>query len=145
MKLPSKERFLSLGVVITLAAVLVVLAALQYRWTKEISEADRVRMQSNLHMSLMNMRQDLSHEFTGICNASLQPDGVPVSQGDPLRYIQRYQEWSRTTQHAPLVENVYLWQDAAGNHPQLVRLNLAASRLEPRPVDRAEARRRRIT
>lgn len=129
MRLPSKERFLSSAVIVALAAVLVVLAVLQYRWSKEISEATSVRMQMGLHASMIGLRQELEGEFTKICFA-LQPDVGPGSHHDKMRSIQRFQQWSRTTQHAGLVKDVLAWQDSIGNHGQLLRLNIATSQLE---------------
>jgi two-component system sensor histidine kinase SenX3 len=130
MRLPSKERLLSSAVIAGLAAVLVVLAVLQYRWSKEISEATSVRMQMGLHASMIGLRQGLEGELTKICFA-LQPDVGPGSLHDKMRSIQRFQHWSRTTQHAGLVKDVLVWQDSIGNHPQLSRLNIATSQLEP--------------
>src|SRR5438552_14154468 len=105
MKLPSKERFLSRAVIIALTAVLVVLAVLQYRWSMEISEATATRMEMALHASMLGVRQDLYRELSNICFA-FQPDAAPVSEQSQGRYIQRFQEWSRTAQHAGVVENV---------------------------------------
>jgi signal transduction histidine kinase len=130
MKLPSKERFFSSAVIVALTVVLVVLAVLQYRWSQEISEATATRMEIALHTSMMGFQQDLYRELTNVCFA-FQPDAGPGFDQNQASYIQRFQEWTRTAQHAGIVENVFLWQDAAGEHPRLLRLNVTSGQLEP--------------
>jgi signal transduction histidine kinase len=130
MKLPSKERFLSTAVIVALTAVLVVLAVLQYRWSKEVSEATATRMEQALQTSMKGFRGDVNRELSNLCFA-FQPDMGTALDQDQGRYIQRFLEWRRTAQHAGLVESVFLWQDAAGKNPRLLRLNLETSQLEP--------------
>ncbi|HEV3316469.1 MAG TPA: HAMP domain-containing sensor histidine kinase [Candidatus Angelobacter sp.] len=130
MKLPSKERFLSTAVIVALAAVLVVLAMLQYRWSGEVSEATAARMENSLRGSMSSFSRDLYRELTNVCFA-FQPDMGPAFDQDHARYIQHFQEWSKTAQHAGLVENVFLWQDAAGKRPRSLRLNVTSGQLEP--------------
>ncbi|HEV2988788.1 MAG TPA: HAMP domain-containing sensor histidine kinase [Candidatus Angelobacter sp.] len=141
MKLPSRERFLSAAVIVALTAVLVVLAALQYRWSRDVSEAAASRMETALRSSMSGFRQDLYRELTNVCFA-LQPDMGLAFDQDHERYIQRFQEWQKATQHAGVVENVFLFQDAAGEQSRLLRLNQATSRFEPEswPADFAYLR-----
>ena len=116
--------------IVALTTVLVVLAALQYRWSRDVSEAAASRMETTLYSSMLGFRNDLYRELTNIC-FTLQPDmGLAFDQNDE-RYIQRFQEWQKTTQHAGAVENLFLFQDAAGDHPRFLRLNQATSQLEP--------------
>lgn len=130
MKLPAKERLLSSAVIAGLTAVLVVLAVLQYHWSRQISEATATRMETALRSSMSGFRADLYRELTNICFA-LQPDmGLAFDQNHE-RYIQRFQEWQKTTQHAGVIENVFLFQDAAAEHSRLLRLNAATSQFEP--------------
>jgi signal transduction histidine kinase len=129
MRLPPKDRVVSSAVIFALAAVLIVLAVLQYRWSKEISQATSERMQAALKSSMMGLRQDLYHELASICFA-LQPDPSLGSEEERTRYIQRYQDWSRAAQHSGLVENIFLWQAVSGEHPQLLRLNVTSGQFE---------------
>jgi signal transduction histidine kinase len=117
-------------VIVALTLVLVVLAALQYRWSRDVSEAAASRMETSLHSSMLGFRQDLYHELTNICFA-LQPDMGLAFDQDHERYIQRFQEWQKTTQHTGVVENLFLYQDAAGAQSRFLRLNQATSQLEP--------------
>src|SRR6266481_6539116 len=60
------ERLLRWVAVPALAAVLVGLAVLQYRWSGQVSDATRAQMQSNLHISLMGFRQDFAREMGAV-------------------------------------------------------------------------------
>ena len=78
-------------VVLVLAAVLVSLAILQYRWSVQASEAGTQRMEAALHASLSNFREDLSREFAAIClelersSADVSRDGKSISVQVPWR------------------------------------------------------------
>ena len=94
MKLPPKERLSSLAVVIALAAVLIVLGVLQYRWSVEVSEASALRMQATLHSSLLSWRQDLYHELAQAGDA-FQFFGAADSKAPLAEAAQRYREAKR--------------------------------------------------
>ncbi len=93
MKLPPKERLSSLAVVIALAAVLMVLAVLQYRWSGEVSEASTLRMEAALHSSLLGWRQDLYRELAQSGDA-FQFFGAASSKATLAEAAQRYREAS---------------------------------------------------
>src|SRR5205085_131458 len=82
-----------------------------------------------LRSSMSGFRQDLYRELTNVCFA-LQPDMGLAFDQNLDRYSQRFQEWQKTTQHAGVVENVFLFQDAAGDS-RFLRLNQATSQFEP--------------
>src|SRR5690242_7117797 len=89
-------------VVLALAAVLVSLAILQYRWSDEISIATTERMQAALHSSLNGFRQDLSRELSEICSA-LEDIGQPTNAE---QVSQRLERWQGTANHSNLVADV---------------------------------------
>src|SRR5207244_10952520 len=62
----TRERLLRWVAVPALAAVLVGLAVLQYRWSGQVSDATRAQMLGNLHVSLMGFRQDFAHELGAV-------------------------------------------------------------------------------
>src|SRR5690349_20773161 len=93
-------------VVVALAAVLVGLAVLQFRWSGELSEAATQRMQTALHSSLGNFRQDLARELAGICSG-FQFNGMDVSR-DNKGISQWLERWRRTAAHPTLIANIYL-------------------------------------
>ena len=96
---------------LALAAVLVALAFLQYRWSLEVSNATTTQMQVNLHSALLNFRQDLSAELARL--------GLEVG-GDPVRPIEantlagKLDHWRRTASQPGLVTDVYLWKPGDG-------------------------------
>ena len=131
MKLPGKERVVSSGVVIALAAILIGLAALQYRWSGEISEAASDRMRANLQASMIGLREELFRELGGVAFA-LRMDLPPIHQPNAAEeYVQRVETWKRTAAHPELIANIFVWKDVAGKQAQFLRLNLATRQFEP--------------
>jgi signal transduction histidine kinase len=99
-----------LGLVGLMAAVLVLLAVLQYRWSLEISRADRTRIETSLNTSVAQFRQEFYRELSQVSTAfHSDPAADP---GDLLQtYADRYEEWSRTATHPDLVSNLFIWRD----------------------------------
>lgn len=130
LKLPVKEYVSSAAIVIALAAVLLVLAVLQYRWSSQVTEVARVRMRANLQASLMGFRQDLYRELSAAC--------LPLQLGRPLntpeerwsQYAQQFKQWSRTAAHPGLVTDLYVWKNVSTEHPELLRLDHETGELE---------------
>lgn len=121
MTFPTKQRLLWPAVTLGLAAILVVLAVLQYRWTGEVSKADEARMQASLQTSMVAMREDIYRELEGICDALRNG---PESPSDELgaQYTRQLAEWTRTAAHPSLVAGVFLIK-ASGSQIHLARLN----------------------
>lgn len=60
-----------------LAAVLLLLAGLQYRWIGEISEADRDRLRRGLDVAAEQFRRDFNRELAGAASAfRMRPDDI---------------------------------------------------------------------
>ena len=76
------NRKFSTAVVLVLAAVLIGLAVLQYRWSAEMSVANSDRMAMELEASLLRLREDLHIEVAGIC-LRLQVDPTDFNQRAP--------------------------------------------------------------
>lgn len=130
MKLPLKQRVFLPGVVIALAAVLVTLAVLQYRWAREVSDATNVRLQANLDSSIFRWRDDLHRELTSVF-AALQVNSAQPSREKTVQYAQQYQSWSQTATHPDLVSHLFLFEDAGTEHAQLLQWNANANQFEP--------------
>ena len=130
MRVPLKERLLLSSVVLVLVAVLVGLAVLQYRWSREVSDATTARLKANLQTSMLAWRDDLYQELTGALAAmQAAPSGAA---GDRLEEVARqYENWSRGAQHAGLVSNVFLYQNAGTAKARLLQLNRATGQFEP--------------
>lgn len=129
MKLPFKERIFLSVVVVGLAAVLVALAILQYRWSNEISDAAGARLQSNLNASMLSWRDDLFRELTSSLSALQANPMLPLRQKED-QYAQQYQTWSQTASHANLVSHVFLAEGTGSKGTRFLELNTTASKFE---------------
>jgi signal transduction histidine kinase len=128
MKRSSKERLFWWISLPALAAVLVALAVMQYRWSEQVSAATGAQMQSSLHISMLGFRQDLARELQAIClelRAAVDESGAVR----PALISQQFQHWQQTAAHPALVEQVYLWRNSASGG-SLLRLNSTHDQLE---------------
>ena len=126
MNFLSKDRIFTWAVPLALAAVLVVLAVLQYRWSHQVSEAATTRMHADLQSAMMNFRQDLSRELATMC---LELQGDDASTVDAKGLTQKLEHWQRTSSLNGLVASLYVWKRSDGASP-LLRLVPAQSRFE---------------
>ncbi|MCU1262534.1 MAG: periplasmic sensor signal transduction histidine kinase, partial [Bryobacterales bacterium] len=110
-----------------LCAALIVLAALQYRWSGQVSDAERSRMRANLQMAVSQFRQDLSRDLLNLCSG-FQADAEAIDRRDWDRLARQGSEWLRSSSESGLVSSVYLWQ-AEGD--SLLRLNRSEQHFEP--------------
>jgi signal transduction histidine kinase len=122
--MPWKDRLQWYVVVLALTAVLVVLAAMQYRWSKEVSQAASERMELDLESTMMRWRDDLYREIAGFC---LRLQVVPQIQARERRrqYAQQYDAWTRTAPHPNVIANVFVLENEGAGLPHLLRLEPA--------------------
>ena len=132
MKLPLKERVFLSAVVFALAAVLVALAILQYRWSGEVSRAASTRLQADLQNSVMRWREDLYRELTEIYSSLQAGPGSPAQEKASI-YVQQYAAWSRRTAHTDLISHVYLLSEAGTKQERVMQLNASSGEAEPAP------------
>lgn len=123
----TRERLLRWVAVPALAAVLVGLAVLQYRWSGQVSDATRAQMLGNLHVSLMGFRQDFAMEL-GAVAVEVRSVVERSSSMKPAELNEQFHNLQQRTAHPNLVSHIYLWQDPA--HQQPVRFDPAASQFE---------------
>ena len=129
MKSFVKVRVSWSAVVAGLAVILVVLAVLEYRWSKDVSEAASVRMRASLQASLMAYRQDLYRELASIC---MPLQLVPAANEHDRwpQYARQVAAAQRTSAVPPLVANVFVWSTRGGNSSELHRMNSATGHFE---------------
>jgi len=110
-----KHRILLWGAVPVLAAVLVLLAVLQYRWSGQVSAATRSQMELNLHVALMGFRQDLARELAAV---PLELRGGIDDSGKPnaARLSQQFRQWQQGAAHPALVSHLYFWTSSDREH-----------------------------
>src|SRR5712671_1209592 len=130
MKLLSKERISSLGAILVLTAILVVLATMQFRWSKEISQAASVRLHADLQSSMVAFRQDFNRELS-TDSLAIQPHGALDTKAKLSAYADRIDAWRRTASHPDLVSDVYIWNPSAPSSAQLLKLNFETREFHP--------------
>ncbi|MGA8273646.1 MAG: HAMP domain-containing sensor histidine kinase [Candidatus Sulfotelmatobacter sp.] len=122
MTSPFFENVRQYALVLGLAGVLALLAVLQYRSTKEVSEATTGQMRASLQGSLMDVRQGLERELTPLCRELQSGSDVP-GKNNLQEYLARYERWRRAASHPDLVEDVFVWRQIDSPHPQFLKLN----------------------
>lgn len=112
--------------------LLALIAALQYRWTAEVTGVNEFRVGRDLESVMIKWHLDLYREFSAICVAlQVGPDsGAHDSWKD---YLERYIKWSRGEQkqnsivnlyrNPDLIEGVYIWETSRKT-PRLLRFNV---------------------
>jgi hypothetical protein len=105
----------------SLVVLLVVLAALQYRWLGQVSEAERERMQATLSTGAARFSQDFDREL-GRVYFNLQLDANVWRRRDGETYAARYAQWRANAPHPQLVGDVYV-VDGSGTSEQLARFD----------------------
>jgi len=123
---------------IAIAAVLATVAVLQYRWADQASNAEEMRIGSELESLTMKWQADLYNEFSAICIAmQVGPDsGARDNWSD---YLDRYVEWNYALPHQSmpyvyrnpdLVGEIYLWETSRAGKPRIFLLNVDKKRIE---------------
>ena len=126
-----------------MALLLIIVAVLQYRWTKELSVATEARLGSNLQPLMIGWHLDFYGELSAICVA------LRVGPGSDSRdnwddYLRRYVDWSHASMNRESVENIYadpglirniyIWETSDRKKPRLHRLNANAAKIETSSV-----------
>lgn len=124
MKLRWKEKLQSVVVVVSLTAVLIVLAFMQYRWSNQVSQATSERMEVDLESTMMRWRDDLYREIAGFC-FQLQVDPESTSHDRLKQYSQQYSLWAQTAAHPSVVSGMYILESDGGGPPMLLKLDMA--------------------
>src|SRR5258708_812099 len=130
MKLPIKERTFTTAMIILATIVVIVLGALQYRWSNQISEATSIRLADSLQMSMINWHLDFFRDFSEICIA-MRVDPEVDAQDDWEQYARRFAEWKKTAAHPELVSAVYVLKPEEFRGPGALQPNAGALTLDP--------------
>jgi len=129
MKLQLKARALSAAVVMT-TVVVILFAALQYRWSVEVSEATGVRLADTLQLSMINWHLDFLRNFSEIClTMRVDPDQEAIS--DLNQYATRVAEWRAVARYPDLVSDVYVISTGGSARDHALRLNSSSDAFEP--------------
>ena len=112
------------------AAILGILAMLQYRWTTQISDNEQERIRTQLRTATGQFRQDFYREMV-TASAVFQVDAETLAEHDWSRFTTRYEEWLRNPANAELVSSVYVWDLHAHEGQQELRLDRQSGEFVP--------------
>lgn len=117
-----KQRFGTFGVFAGLATLLVVLGVLQFRWSRQIRDAELERKQAALEAGVNGFREDFHRELAGICTNFSYPFPDQAATLETI-YAQECGDWARSSEHRELVSNYYLWEKQKDNSYSFLRFN----------------------
>lgn len=123
----TRERLLRWVAIPALAAVLAGLAVLQYRWSGQVSDATREQMLSNLHVTLMEFRQDFARELGAVAVEIRAIADSPTAK-EPAELNEQFHRLQQAAAHPNLISHIYLWKDPA--HQKPLRFDPAAGKFE---------------
>ncbi|KAA6457992.1 HAMP domain-containing histidine kinase [Acidobacteria bacterium AB60] len=127
---------------VAIAALLITVAVLQYRWTDQASSGEEMRIGAELESLMMKWHSDLYNEFSAICVAmQVGPDfGARDTWND---YLERYVEWNYAQPHQTLpkvyrnpelVGEIYILDSTHRPDFGFVHLNLDTRKIEDSAV-----------
>src|SRR3979490_358342 len=123
----TRERLLRWVAVPALAAVLVGLAVLQYRWSRQVSDATRAQMLSSLRVSLVEFRQDFSREL-GVAAVEIKTVADGPKNIKTAELNKQFHHLQQSAAHPNLFSHIFLWQDPTHQNP--LRFDPASNQFE---------------
>src|SRR5580765_2156808 len=106
--------------IVLLVIALITLAALQYHWIGQISEAERQRLEASVKDSSTRFAGDFIGEIRSM-STSLDFRGYePV----PAAIAARYRSWAETSGYPDLVRTLYVARSAPTGDVRLFQINL---------------------
>jgi signal transduction histidine kinase len=112
-----------------MAVLLPLLAALQYYWLGQVSEAATERLQISLRASAKQFRQDFNREFIRAYLNFQMNSSVPPR--DTERYqLERFEQWNQTAPYPRLISEVFVVNYDEQGRPRLSRVNAKTKRFE---------------
>jgi len=112
-----------------LLGLIVLLAALQYRWLGQISEAERRRMSATAQTSAAGFAEDFDREL----NRAYLLFQIGIAANDdsvPAQLSARYDRWQATARFPRMIKDVYLVTTSGGS-TTFKRLNAQTRFVEP--------------
>jgi signal transduction histidine kinase len=112
-----------------MSVLLPLLAALQYYWLGQVSDAATERLQSSLRSSANRFRQDFNREFIR-AYVNFQIDSRAAPQDFEKYHLERFEHWNKTAPYPQLISDLFLVSYDEQGRPTLSRLNRSAKRFE---------------
>ena len=130
-------RFGTATAIVCIAAVVVTLAVIQYRWNQQASDATGVRLADSLQLSMINWHLDLFRNLSEI-GLTMRMPVENEEQGD--QYARQFAEWRSLARYPELVASVSIVRRAAPDRVEVVRVAPDRAELDragwPAAVDR---------
>src|SRR6185295_381812 len=96
------KRSRMMFLLMAMAVLLPLLAALQYYWLGQVSQAATERMQTSLREGATRFRQDFNREFIR-AYLNFQMDSLPPPQDIERYQLERFERWNQTAPYARLI------------------------------------------
>ena len=129
MAFDSKKSSYTLALTGALAALLVLLAVLQYRWLGQVSIGERQVLQTSLKNRTVDLQQQFNRELDRARSAfEIGPEALPNQVSGQL--AERYAKWKATAPYPGLVKQVFLSVRADEENARLMRFNEETRQLE---------------
>jgi len=93
--------------VTAMLVLLPLLAVMQYRWVGQLSNAERERLQRNLHATTEDFTRSLDRELARAI-VGLQADAAVLDDLDPSGYADRYAAWRAITADPEIVAGIFV-------------------------------------
>lgn len=117
------EQRTRVAVIAVFLVTLASLAVLQFRWTGQLSQAQRATIETALANSVHQFEQEFNRELAHLLNV-FRPDPAAAANGEWQRYLERYEEWYQSSAHAPLISRVLLYLTPPNESGSLYELQL---------------------
>ena len=118
------------AILVVLAALLPVLAMLQYRWIGAVSDGEATRMQRTLRAGVLRFADDFDRPLEHLQETFLFGT-LPAPETLALHLTRHYQRWLADTPFPALIKTVYQVDYDGDHRPRLHRLDTATVALVP--------------
>ena len=125
---PLLQRSLLLPILLVsaMAALLGLVAWLQYRWTSQLSAATELRIAANIESVMVDWHWDFYRQFSTICVAlQVGPDSGAYDEWDVYR--DRYGHWQQEAAYPSLVRGLYLFETSWKSSPRFLKVDPGAN------------------
>ena len=123
MGLKTNKSSYTLALTGALAALLVLLAVLQYRWLGQVSVGERQVLQTSLRNRTVDLQQEFNRELARARSTfEIGPESLRNQASGQL--AERYDKWTQTAPYPGLIKHIFLAESADHDeHPRLMRFN----------------------
>lgn len=121
------------------AALLFVIAGLQYRWISEVSRAEQERLKENLRLAMNRFVQDFERDFfhpsvvaARTLGAAERNDRESNFAADAAaRVAWQYDAWTASSRYPGLLQDLFVTRTSSENRVDLLRYDSPARKLVP--------------